>query len=314
MWNAETEDIKTNYITTIYGHKGAILALAFCKTKAMLVSSSTDKTVRIWKMDDNFDKIKNPFFVCTSVIRDFKLKPAEKTESLYWVNTLSIKESDNIELYAGDTNGNIHIYSITEQHGNYGRGMETDVRYASSTSTSNQKKSSDSFVYQKTISVHKMTVVKVTQSMYDNMIFSIGFDSLLVGYNHKDKKSKKIYFKKEFLELPNGNKSFFTSITLNHHTHELICGDDKGNVSFIKIYNKSQVKLKPVNNRAIYIQFLELFQDNEHLLIVTEDGVNIFKIKRDIKTLSVTYHTAEIVKVFVIEPVKKDKKILEDAK
>jgi WD40 repeat protein len=185
MWNIELEDIKTNYITTVYGHKGAILALAFCKTRSILVSSSTDKTLRIWKMDDNFDKIKNPFFVCTSVVRDFKSRSAEKIETLFWVNTLSIKESDNIELYAGDTNGNIHIYTLNES-----KGYETDFRYNSSTSTN--KKTNDNFVYAKTVNVHKMTVVRVTQSMYDNLVFSIGFDSTLVGYNHKDKKSNNL--------------------------------------------------------------------------------------------------------------------------
>jgi hypothetical protein len=114
--------------------------------------------------------------------------------------------------------------------------------------------------------------------------------------------------------LPNSNKTFFTSVILNNHTQELICGDDKGFVTFVKIYNKSQIKMKPVNSRVLFIQLLEIFPDHEHVLIVTEDSANIYKIKRDIKTLNVTYHTAEIVKVFVIEPVKKDKKILEDAK
>jgi WD40 repeat protein len=188
MWNAEFEEKKTNYITTIYGHKGAILALAFCKSKGMLVSSSTDRTLRIWKMDDNFDKIKNPYFVCLSVIRDFKSKSADKMETLFWINTLSIKESDSVELYAGDTNGNIHIYSLNES--NYIKTQyESAGRYNhSSTSTSN-KKSHENFVYLKTVNLHKMTVVKVTQSMYDSMVFSIGFDSMLVGYNHKEKRS-----------------------------------------------------------------------------------------------------------------------------
>jgi hypothetical protein len=114
--------------------------------------------------------------------------------------------------------------------------------------------------------------------------------------------------------MPNGNKSFFTSIALNNHTQELICGDDKGFITFIKIYNKSQIKLKICNSRILYIQLLEIFPDYEHVLIVTEDSANIYKVKRDIKTLSVTYHTAEIIKIFVIEPKRKDKKILEDAK
>lgn len=93
-------------------------------------------------------------------------------------------------------------------------------------------------------------------------------------------------------------------------------GDDKGGLSFVKIFNKSEIKLKPNQNnlRIVYIQNLEIFNDFEHLLVVTEDNLEVYRVKRETKMVSVEYHDAEIIKLFVQEPVKYDKKIIEDAK
>jgi hypothetical protein len=120
----------------------------------------------------------------------------------------------------------------------------------------------------------------------------------------------------EFLSVANSSKNHFTCLSINYFTQELIIGDDKGYLSFIKIFNKSEIKLKVNQNaqRIIYIHNLEIFNDQEHLLVVTEDNVEVYRIKRETKVLSVQYHDAEIVKLFVVEPVKIDKKIVEDAK
>jgi hypothetical protein len=103
---------------------------------------------------------------------------------------------------------------------------------------------------------------------------------------------------------------------MNYFTQELISGDDRGYLSFIKIFNKSEIKLK-VNNlgqKIIFIHNLEIFNDHEHILVVTEDLIDIFRIKRETKIHNVNYHDSDIIKLFVVEPVKIDKKIVEDAK
>lgn len=49
-------------------------------------------------------------------------------------------------------------------------------------------------------------------------------------------------------------------------------------------------------------------------MIITEDSLDILRIKRETKILNMQYHDADIIKIFVVEPIKKDKRILEDAK
>lgn len=72
IWNTEVDDPKIPYYTkTLFGHKGAIISLGYCKTKSLLFSSSIDKTLRIWKMDDNFVKVMNPVFNLFQVLKVF---------------------------------------------------------------------------------------------------------------------------------------------------------------------------------------------------------------------------------------------------
>lgn len=120
----------------------------------------------------------------------------------------------------------------------------------------------------------------------------------------------------EYLSLANTSKSHFACLSINYITQELIIGDDKGGLSFIKIFNKSEIKLKvnQTGQKIIYIQNIEFFNDQEHILVITEDNIDIYRIKRETKILNVQYHDAEIIKLFVVEPVKVDKKIVEDAK
>lgn len=183
-WNAEYDDQKeANYITTIFGHKGTVLALAYCKSRCILISSSTDMTIKFWKLKDNFDKVLNPLFQCILTIRDFNLhnKPEEKP---FWINTLSLKESDIVELFAGDTKGRVHFYHYVDQ--GYIKAKESEKRLVGSYNQKIQKKwNMDNFNPIKNPIIHNRTVIKLVHSIFDSMIYSIGFDNHLIGYNIK---------------------------------------------------------------------------------------------------------------------------------
>ena len=62
------------------------------------------------------------------------------------------------------------------------------------------------------------------------------------------------------------------------------------------------------------IQSLELFSGQEHILLVSEDNVTLYKISRKTKVSNVQHHDNELIKLFVIEPVIVDDKIIEDTK
>jgi WD40 repeat protein len=183
FWNTELDDQKENhYITTMFGHKGTVLAMAFSKNRSILVSSSSDMTIKVWRMKDNFDKIINPLFQCIATFKDFNAKKKREEEKPFWINTLSMKETDIIELYAGDTTGRVHFYHYIDQA--YMKIKEAEKKSFMS-KIDDKKIVLDNFNYVKTVTPHSRTVIKVIHSIFDSMIYSIGFDNLLIGYNIK---------------------------------------------------------------------------------------------------------------------------------
>lgn len=118
----------------------------------------------------------------------------------------------------------------------------------------------------------------------------------------------------EILRINNSNKCHFTTLFLNNLTQELICGDDKGGVTFVKIFNKSEIKLKPLNENIIQTLTVQIFPNQEHIITLTENSFDIFKVKREAKISNKKYHDAEIIKLFVVEPIRANNKIIEDTK
>lgn len=196
MWNTELEDHKeSNYVTTLFAHKGTVLSLAFSRTRNVLISSSSDMTIRMWKLDDNFDKIINPLFHCIATIKDFVKSKTKEEVSPFWINTLSLKETDAVELYAGDTSGKLHLYeyydltSAKNMDSNHNRIFQ---------SRDNKKMTQNNFNYIKTFNVHSRTTIKIVHSIFDSMIYSIGFDNCLIGFNTKENASKNIFNHRTF--------------------------------------------------------------------------------------------------------------------
>ena len=101
---------------------------------------------------------------------------------------------------------------------------------------------------------------------------------------------------------------------MNYFSQEIICGDDKGNISFTKIFNKIQTSVRPTKERILFLKNVEMFKDVEHLVCLTESSLTLSRIKRETKVINKKYHDAEVIKLFAIEPISKDGAIVEDAK
>jgi WD40 repeat protein len=183
FWNTEMDEQRdNNYITSIFGHKGTILAMTFSRSRNILITSSTDMTIKFWKMKDTFDKIMNPLFVCVATIRDFEVRKKKEEEKPFWINTLSLKETDVIELYVGDTKGRINIYHYVDNSYIKTKLMESNF--------SVEKLNINNFNLIKTANIHSRTIIKIVHSIFDSVIYSVAFDNRIVGYNLKKDSSK----------------------------------------------------------------------------------------------------------------------------
>jgi WD40 repeat protein len=285
-------------IKTLYEHKSTVVNLAFCKSRNLLISTSSDMTLKIFKLKDKDDKIFNPKFECLSVFKDFHFVFNKEKDLPFWISSLSLKETDVIELFAGDTKGRVLIYHYIDD--NY-------FKYRGEKSF-NKEYSKNNFNYMFCTNLHrKWGIIKIVHSIFDNIIYSVGYDNNIVCYNTKNKLKT--------FEISNSNsKTHFSSLTINTSTQELIVGDDVGNITFIKIFNKSEFKIKAINNKIFHIENVNIFPEQEYLLIVCEDNINLFKVNRKAKVSNVQHHDSELIKLFVVEPIKIEEKIIEDAK
>ena len=71
MWQGDPElreKDMVHHIKTLLEHKGTIMSLAFCKSRSILVSSSSDMTLKCFRMKEKFDKLLNPRFECILIV------------------------------------------------------------------------------------------------------------------------------------------------------------------------------------------------------------------------------------------------------
>ena len=307
LWTGEPElreKDQVHYIDTIYKDRSTIIELTYCKKRNLLIGAFSDIKIKILQIENIIDSKKNHKTRLTliSVIDKFNVKINPNKDKQYLITSLSLKESDITELYVADNKGRIMTYQYVDdnylKYQNSGKAINTE----------DKKFVKNCFNYIEKVNLHKtFGVIKVIHNNYDNIIYSSGYDNHIICYNTKNQQ-------KIFDVLSSNTKTHITSMILSYLTKELIVGDDYGNVTFIDIFNKSEFKYKPMQGKILSIQQLKIFQNQEHIFFMTEEFASIFKIIRKTKVAITKHHDAEIMKIFVAEPVLFDGSIIEDSK
>lgn len=190
-------------------------------------------------------------------------------------------------MFASDTEGSVHVFEYTYNFDDY-------------------KKNNSHFVLVKSVKNHNLGCIKSIPSPFDSTFYSIGFDNKLYAYNMKEKKIS--------LDIFN-NKCFYTDFLINSTKQEVILSDEKGYISFVKIFNHSETKVKTNYTRVNNLFKIDSKNNNQSLVIISEDSIEQVFIKREVKTVNVSLHEDQIIKIFVIDPVKnKNGDVIEDTK
>ena len=79
VWDPAVRDHSKACVQTLQGHGGTVTSLAYCE--GVLVSSSTDSTIRAWKVDDGRDLLLYPWFSPHLTLSDINC----------WVNALALQ-------------------------------------------------------------------------------------------------------------------------------------------------------------------------------------------------------------------------------
>lgn len=81
--------------------------MALVQKVQLLISSSTDKTFRIWRIDKARALLMYPWFVPLQIVKDFTSVNPSPVDNNVWVTCFDVKEGESIALYAGDSEGSL---------------------------------------------------------------------------------------------------------------------------------------------------------------------------------------------------------------
>ena len=98
VWDPASSEPEPACVQTLRGHGGTVTDLATTDT-GMLVTGSTDSTVRIWRADPARTVMLHPWFSEVQVLRDVG----------GWINALALHSKEET-LYVGDEQGHISVY------------------------------------------------------------------------------------------------------------------------------------------------------------------------------------------------------------
>ena len=307
LWAGEPElreKDQIHYIDTLYKDRSTIIEVTYCKKRNLLIGAFSDIKIKILQIENIIDNKKNHItkLSLVSVIDKFNVKINPNKDKQYLITSLSLKESDICELYVADNKGRVMTYHYVDdnylKYQNSGKGINKE----------DKKFIKNTFNYIEKVNLHKtFGVIKVIHNNYDNVIYTCGYDNHIICYNTKNQQ-------KIFDVLSSNTKSHINTMIFSHLTKELIVADDFGNITFIDIFNKSEFKYKPMQGKILSIQQLKIFQGEEHMFFMTEDIASIFRIIRKTKVAITKHHDAEIMKIFVTEPVLYEGSIVEDSK
>ena len=320
LWTSEPEIREkdmVHFIDTIYHEKSTVIELTFFKKQELIIGIFSDMKIRVLAIEDYIDNNKmNRIRLTLSSIIEFHEKINPNKDKRYLISSISLKESDITELFVGDNKGNIITYHFIDS--NY-------LKYQNSNSStysdkliknSKQKLEKNTFHFIEKINLHnKFGVIKILHSVYDNVIYTVGYDNHIICYNTKNE--QKVFNIVNSNTKPNSKtkeKTHITDMSLNDSGKELIVADDIGNINFIDNLTKIEIKYKPIKDKIISIIPIKIFSKQEHIFILSEDIAIISRIVRKAKVSVKRHHDADIMKIFAIEPVVENNIIKEDSK
>ena len=86
--------------------------MVYIEKVQLLVTSSTDKSVRVWRLDKARKLLMYPWFVKSQTISDFD----SNNQINIWLNCFDYKINEKLHLYVGDSEGSIYTLEAPSKH------------------------------------------------------------------------------------------------------------------------------------------------------------------------------------------------------
>jgi len=250
LW--EPSNVKSNpCFQTIVGHEGSILDMVYIEKVNQLITSSTDRTMRIWVIDQSRQLLYYPWFVINQRIQDFT--SINLTQDMdVWINCIAVQDEEKLFVHAGDSEGSILTFKASD-----------DWRQKCEFSLGDDKKRG----------LHKFGLLQILDlTKKESCQFTIGYDQYVNGYGKN---------KERFFNYPNPNKVLFTSMCWDDEGKLLYIADELGYVYIAHVYlaERETIQKKVTKDKIKSIEVYSTASLGSILFVFTERSMQAFRIK-----------------------------------
>lgn len=264
MWDLSDPRSSIMCVHSLYGHGGTVLALEY--GSETLISSATDGFMCVWRDQSPTKLLRFPAYSIRQKISPESQKGAASIRGPKetWFLSISLREGEVPTIFAGDTEGYVHIYKPENS----------------------QENDRDSlFLLTQKMKIHELGISKTMTVPMESFIFTLSFDQT---FKTLDSLSGGVIFQEN-----NQSNVIFTGLAWDSTGQDVICADDRGYIGFYNLYMESCVVWRQLTKEPILQIHYEL--PTHRLLVLGPHELRVFDVVRGVKFSELNEHTGPIV-------------------
>ncbi|CAE7210634.1 unnamed protein product [Symbiodinium natans] len=260
MWDLSDPRTGIQCVQSLYGHGGTVIALEHGSD--LLLSSSTDGLLFVWRDASPARLLRFPAYAVRQRLEPHAGTRAKET----WFLSLSMREGEAPTLFAGDSEGYVHIFKLD---------------------LTQDKASEQLFLAVWKAKVHDLGVSKIMAVPMESFLFTLSYDQKLKAM---DSVTGQVLF-----EELNQCNVIFHSLAWDSASQDVIVCDSKGNLGFYNLIQESWVTWKNVTDESIID--IHLLPAISRLVLLTPHSIQVLDVVRGVKFQEIKEHTAPIVAI-----------------
>lgn len=264
MWDLSDPRSHILCVHSLYGHGGTVLALEY--GSEMLLSSSTDGFMCVWRDQSPAKLLRFPAYSIRQKISPEARFAAgsHRAPKETWFLSISIREGESPSIFAGDSEGYVHIYKPeAAQEG------DRDLL----------------FLLAGKMKIHELGISKIMTVPMESFVFTLSFDQC---FKTMDTVSGASIFQES-----NQCGVVFNGIAWDPLSQDVIVADEKGYIGFYNLYMESCVVWRQLTKEPIIQIHYEL--STHRLLVLCPHVLRVFDVVRGVKFSELCEHTGPIV-------------------
>jgi len=277
VWDPWVRDSRKACVQTLRGHEGSVKDIV--THQRLLLSCSTDRTIKLWQMDEGRELLLYPWFSIHDTIHD----------SNCWLNSIALHlTGESGELFVADEQGTLSVYHLTI------RGRSVNLQR-----------------WHRHPTVHALGISSMLLVHHENLLFTLSYDQTLRAIN--------VSSGQPIVTLHNTNRVRFTGMHWAQEHQELFLVDELGWVFVWSIQAGMCVKSERLVGPGLTpsaggdSRLVCVSSAGDELLACDGADCHVWQVLRDVHYVEVDGHTGPVIALQPAEGSNSDEQVLYSA-